>query len=129
MKNIVTILKQIRRYAYLDNEEYYKKIKIKAGYQPMYKEKRENTKLHIYLETLSDLQLRNSVLCAMLGRDYSRHYGGIRGIIKPSDYLIYLRSQREFLGLTRRHDLDFLFNNRLEVVSYIDKVLRIIGEE
>lgn len=129
MKNIITILKQIRRYAYIDNEDYFKKIKIKAGYQTLHKDKHSDTKLYLYLETLDDWQLRQAVLYAMLGRDYSRHYGGIRGIVKPSEYLTYLRERREVLKLGRDYDTMFIFNHRLEIVSYIDKVLRIIGEE
>lgn len=127
--NVITTLKQIRRYAYKDNEDYFKKIKNKAGYQPIYKEDFKDTHLYKYLKKCDCMELRRAVLLIMLGRDYSRHYGGIRSVIRPVDYLTYLSDQRKAMKLDINHDIDFILRSRLEVVSYIDRVLKMFRED
>ena len=127
--NTITMLKQIRRYAYKDNEDYYNKIKIKAGYQPIHIKKFEETQLYKYLKECDYLDIRRAVLFIMLGRDYSRYYGGVRGLIRPIEYLEYLSEQRKAMNLDINHDIAFILKSRLEVVSYIDRVLKMLREE
>lgn len=124
-----TILKKIRRCAYLDNKDYFDTETVRIKSSEIAAKNIKETRLYKCINQLTDKELRQVVLLCMTGREFSSYYGGANKIIRPIDYLEYFKGTRTKLGATREDDISFLIRYRFEILNYIDRVLKIVGEE
>lgn len=119
-----TFIKKVRRACYLDNKDYFdrnkKKINISVEDYDL-----SDTRLYKALYNETDKKVRHLTILCIIGREFSHLYGSERCGFKPTEYLEYFYKRREEMGLTREADMRFLMKNRLDLLSYIDRLVRI----
>lgn len=119
-----TFIKRIRRACYLDNKDYFdsnkKKINISVEDYDL-----SDTRLYKALKVESDRKVRHLTILCMIGREFSHLYGSERCGFKPTEYLEYFYERRKEMGLTRESDIRFLMQSRLDLLSWIDRLIRI----
>lgn len=119
-----TFIKKIRRACYLDNKDFFdsnkKKINLNVEDYDL-----SNTRLYKALNAETDKKVRHLTILCMIGREFSYLHGSERCGFSPKEYLDYFYERREEMGLTREADMRFLMQNRLDLLSYIDRLIRI----
>ena len=119
-----TFIKKIRRSCYLDNKEFFdsnkKKINLSVEDYDL-----SDTRLYKALNTETDKKVRHLTILCMIGREFSYLHGSERCGFKAVEYLNYFYETRESMKLTKDDDIKFLMQNRLDLLSYIDRLIRI----
>lgn len=120
-----TLVKKVRKACYLDNKEFFDSNRIKMLGLLVEDEDYTSTRLYKAVKNETDARIRQLVLICLIGREFGSLHGSNRCGFSVSEYLEYFNEQRQAMGLKRSDDLSFLLRNRLDLLSYIDRLVKL----